>query len=186
MRATERARGYLESPSRTPAWSRSSRWRWAHAANRKAHEVRNAIGPIHRSDAWLGEGVLNEGFYRIAGHPSRDVQFIGSLILASVLLHFLRPVLRLSVHDLRVAAHRLRLEFDHRYGHVIRPNRPPSTADQGVGPSNRVVGPMISIGGSVTTASIRMVGQRQQTVAFIDNEHSRARATRGRSRRCCL
>lgn len=103
----------------------------AHAANRKAHEVLNAIGPIHRSDAWLGEGVLNEGFYRIAGDASRDVQFIGSLILASVLLHSLRPVLGLSVHDLRVAAHRLRLDFDHRYGHLIRPNPSPSTADQG-------------------------------------------------------
>jgi hypothetical protein len=103
----------------------------AHAANRKAHEVLNAIGPIHRSDAWIGEGVLNEGFYRIAGDASRDVQFIGSLILASVLLRSLRPVLRLSVHDLRVAAHRLRLDFDHRYGHLIRPNRPPRQPTRG-------------------------------------------------------
>ena len=75
--------------------------------------------------------MLNEGFYRIAGDESRDVQFIGSLILASVLLHSLRPVLRTSVHDMRVAAHRLRLDFDGRYGHLIRPNRRPSTADQG-------------------------------------------------------
>ena len=102
----------------------------AHAANRKAHEVLNAR-PIHRSDAWIGEGALNEAFHRIAGDASRDVEFIGSLILASVLVNSMRPVLRQSVHDLRVAAHRLRLDFDHRYGHLIRPNRPPSTADQG-------------------------------------------------------
>jgi hypothetical protein len=96
----------------------------AHTANRKAHRVLSAFGLIHRSDGWLGEGALNEGFYRIAGDESRDVQFIGSLILAAVLLRSLRPVLRLSGHDLRVVAHRLRLDFDHRYGHVIRPNRP--------------------------------------------------------------
>lgn len=95
----------------------------AHGANRKARDALHAVGAVRRSDAWIGEGVLNEGFYRIAGDASRDGQFLGSLILASVLLHSLRPVLRLSVHDLRVAAHRLRLGFDNRYGHVIRPNR---------------------------------------------------------------
>jgi hypothetical protein len=109
----------------------------AEAANRKAHEVLDAIPRIHRSDAWIGEGVLNEGFYRVAGDRSRGVQFIGSLILASVLLHSLRPVLGRSVHDLRVATHILRLDFDHRYGHLIRPNRSPSTAGQR--PSNPAI-----------------------------------------------
>lgn len=96
----------------------------AQAANRKANDVIKAIGAIRRSDAWLGQGVLNEGLYGIGGDSSRDVPFIGSLVLASVLLHRLRPVLQLSLHDLRVAGHRLRLDFDHRYGHLIRPNRP--------------------------------------------------------------
>lgn len=97
----------------------------AHATRRKAHELLRPIRAIRRSDAWLGEGALNEGFYRVAGDPSRDVSLIGSLILASVLLHRLRPALQVSLHDLRVGAHRLRLDFDHRYGHLIRPNRPP-------------------------------------------------------------
>jgi hypothetical protein len=97
----------------------------AQAANRKAHKVLKPIRAIRRSDAWLGEGMLNEGLYRIAGESAREAPFIGSLILASVLLHRLRPVLRVSFHDLRVAAHRLRLDFDHHYGHLIRPNRPP-------------------------------------------------------------
>lgn len=93
------------------------------AVSRKAHEVLRVIGPIHRSDAWIGDGLLNEGFYRVAGDQARDVQFIGSLILASVLVHRLRRPLGVSLHDLRVAARRLRLDFDHRYGHLIRPNR---------------------------------------------------------------
>lgn len=97
----------------------------AHAAHRKAHEVLRPIRAMRRRDAWIAEGVLNEGFYRIAGDSSRDVPLIGSLILASVLVHRSRPVAQRSLHELRVGAHRLRLEFDHHYGHLIRPNRPP-------------------------------------------------------------
>ena len=103
----------------------------AHAAGRKTHEVLKPICAIRRSDAWLAQGVLNEGLYRIAGDSSRGVPLTGSLILASVLLNRFRPVLRVSFHDLTVAVHRLRLDFDHRYGHLIRPNRP---ARQPTGP----------------------------------------------------
>lgn len=96
----------------------------AQAAGRETHKLLKPIRALRRNDAWFAEGALNEGVYRIAGDSSREVPLIASLILASVLLHRLRPVLRVSLHDLRVAAHRLRLDFDHRYGHLIRPNRP--------------------------------------------------------------
>ncbi len=94
----------------------------AGAADRKAHQILAAIG-LRRSDAWFADGALNETFYRIGGDASREVPVIGSLILASVLLHRMRPVLNVSLHDLRVIAHRLRRDFDHRYGHLILPNR---------------------------------------------------------------
>jgi hypothetical protein len=92
--------------------------------NERARALLRPFRALRRSDAWFAEGMLNEGFYRLAGEPSRDVSFIGSLILAAVLLHRLRPMMQVSVHDLRVAAHRVRSDFDHRYGHLIRPNRP--------------------------------------------------------------
>jgi hypothetical protein len=95
----------------------------AQAASLRARAVLRALH-LYGSDAVIGEGMLNEGFYRLAGDGSRDVSFIGSLILGAVLLNRLRPVLQLSLHDLRVAAQDLRLDFDHRYGHLIRPNRP--------------------------------------------------------------
>jgi hypothetical protein len=91
----------------------------ADAAGRKVHRVLKAIN-LRSSDACLAEGMLREGYHLIAGGASREVPIIGSLILAAVLM---RPLLRLSLHDLRVAGHELRVDFDHRYGHLVRPNR---------------------------------------------------------------
>jgi hypothetical protein len=96
----------------------------AHAANRKAHEVLKPIRSIRRGDAWLAEGVLSEGLYRIGGESSREAPVLGSVVLAAVLVNSLRPPLRDALRDVRFRAHRFRLEFDHRYGHLIRPNRP--------------------------------------------------------------
>jgi hypothetical protein len=93
------------------------------AANRKAQRFLKALG-LRRSDALIGEGVLNYAFRRIAGEPASELPLIGSLILGSVVLHRLRPLERLSLREMRVAVHHLRLDFDRRYGHLIQPNRP--------------------------------------------------------------
>ena len=94
----------------------------ADAADRKVHRVLKAIRP-RAGDAVIAEGVLRASYHWIAGPASRQVPVIGSLLFATVLL---RPVLRLSLHDLRVAGHELRVDFDRRYGHLVRPNRRPS------------------------------------------------------------
>ena len=102
----------------------------AHFAHGKAHQAVTGPGGPYLSDTWIAGGVLSEGLHAIAGDSARDTPLLGPLIVGAVIAHSLRPVLRVSLHDLRVAGHQLRVDFDHRYGHLIRPNRrrPPARA----------------------------------------------------------
>ncbi len=62
----------------------------------------------------------------IAGDWSRDTPLFGPLVAVVVVGTLFRPVLRVSFRDVRASAHRARITFDHRYGHLVRRNRPHS------------------------------------------------------------
>jgi hypothetical protein len=62
----------------------------------------------------------------IAGDWSRETPLFGSLVVVVVLGTLFRPVLRVSFRDVKASAHRARITFDHRYGHLVRRNRPHS------------------------------------------------------------
>lgn len=100
----------------------------ADAAGSRAHQVISALGMPTSGDTLLGAGVITEGVHGIAGEWARESAAIPALILAAVVGHHLRPWLRLSLHDVRVAVHdtrvmsgRLHADFDRRYGHLLPP-----------------------------------------------------------------
>jgi hypothetical protein len=95
----------------------------ARAAQSKVHDVIAAPGAPTARDTLIGAGILTETVHVIAGDWSREVPAIPAVILGAVIAHHLRPWERLALHDVRAVAHRARIDFDHRYGHLIRPNR---------------------------------------------------------------
>lgn len=95
----------------------------AGAAHSKLHDVIAAPGVPTSSDTFIGAGVLKEAIHLMAGDWSRETPIIPVVIVAAVVGHHLRPWARVSVHDIRAAAHVVRRDFDRRYGHLIRPNR---------------------------------------------------------------
>jgi hypothetical protein len=103
----------------------------AHAAHGKVHDIITAPGAPSMSDSLIGAGILKEAVHLIAGDWSREVPVMPAVIVGAVIAHHLRPWERLALHDIRAMAHRLRMDFDHRYGHLIRPNRPRPLAAAG-------------------------------------------------------
>jgi hypothetical protein len=95
----------------------------AHAAHGKLHHAWTAHGGPTRNDTLIGVGVLNEVVHWLAGDWSREVPVIPASIMAAVIAHQLSPWARHSLHDVRILSHRIRIGFEHRYGHLIRPNR---------------------------------------------------------------
>jgi len=95
----------------------------AHAVHGKVHDVVSAPGMPGWNDTLLGAGALKEAVHVLAGDFSRETPVLPALIVAAVIAHHLRPWARVSLHDVRAISHRVRLDFDHRYGHLIRPNR---------------------------------------------------------------
>ncbi len=77
----------------------------------------------------LGSAVFvgtaaKDAAHLIAGDWSRDTPLFGTLVAVVVLGTTLRPVLRVSFRDVKASADRARIAFDHRYGHLVRRNRP--------------------------------------------------------------
>jgi hypothetical protein len=105
----------------------------ARAAQGKVHELIVAPGAPTARDTLVGAGILTETVHVIAGDWSREVPIIPAAILGAVIAHHLRPWERLALHDVRVVAHRVRIDFDHRYGHLIRRNSRRPLAVSGAG-----------------------------------------------------
>jgi hypothetical protein len=95
----------------------------AHAAHEKVRDIITAPGAPSMSDSFIAVGMLKETVHVIAGDWSREMPVMPAVIVGAVIAHHLRPWERIALHDIRAAAHRLRVDFDHRYGHLIRPNR---------------------------------------------------------------
>ena len=96
----------------------------AETAHRKVHRILTAPGAPELGEAALGASVLTESVRWIAGPGTGDFPLFGPLILFALVGHALRPVLRSTVHGARSSVHRAHTGFDHRYGHIIRRNRP--------------------------------------------------------------
>jgi hypothetical protein len=95
----------------------------AQAVHDKAERVFNVPGPPSQGDTVLVAAALNEALHGIAGAGSRDAPFFGALVTIALLGASVRPALRASFRGIRAVTHDARADFDHRYGHLIRPNR---------------------------------------------------------------
>jgi hypothetical protein len=96
----------------------------AETAHRKVSRVLNAPGAPDLGGLTLGTSALTESARLIAGPGIGDFPFFGPLVLFAVVVHTTRPVLRSAIHGARSSAHRAHAGLDHRYGHIIRRNRP--------------------------------------------------------------
>lgn len=71
-----------------------------------------------------GVGLVKEASYDIAGPWARESSYFGTLLAFALMGASVRLGLRTSTRGVRRVSHQARAEFDHRYGHLIRPNRP--------------------------------------------------------------
>jgi hypothetical protein len=72
----------------------------------------------------LGIGLVKEAAYGIAGPSARGSPYFGTLLAFALMGAGVRLGLRASTGGVRNLSHQARHEFEHRYGHLIRPNRP--------------------------------------------------------------
>ena len=77
------------------------------------------------SDTIIAHGVVRELGYRIVGDSFRETPLFGRLVAIAVLGGLFRPVLRVSLRDLKVSSDWSRAEFYGRYGHLVRRPRLP-------------------------------------------------------------
>ena len=68
--------------------------------------------------------MVKEAAYGIAGPSARESPYFGTLLAFALMGAGVRLGLRASTRGVRNLSHRARHEFEHRYGHMIRPNRP--------------------------------------------------------------
>jgi KaiC/GvpD/RAD55 family RecA-like ATPase len=96
----------------------------AETAQRTVRRALAAPGAPELGQAALGASVLTESARWIAGPGTGEFPLFGPLILLAVAGHVMRPAVRSTVHSVRTSAHRAHSSLDHRYGHIIRRNRP--------------------------------------------------------------
>jgi hypothetical protein len=96
----------------------------AETAHRKVSRVLSAPGAPELGGVTLGTSALTESARWIAGPGIGEFPLFGPLVLFAVVAHTTRPVLRSAIHGARTSAHRAHASLDHRYGHIIRRNRP--------------------------------------------------------------
>lgn len=98
------------------------------AVSSKAAELVKGPNPS-LAGALLGAGVVNESVRGIAGVAPGDSVLFSTLIAMALVGAAVRPVARASWRSAKTMSHQVRADFDHRYGHLIRRNRPrPSAA----------------------------------------------------------
>jgi hypothetical protein len=76
-----------------------------------------------RDNALIGLGILRETAYDIAGPASRSSRYFGTLLGIALIGGGTRIVVKKSAHGVRTLAHHAIADFNHRYGHLIRPNQ---------------------------------------------------------------
>ncbi|HEY6397288.1 MAG TPA: hypothetical protein VIX82_07520 [Solirubrobacteraceae bacterium] len=98
----------------------------AKAVHDKAAQVAPLPAVPSFGDATIATGVLKELGHLVAGESSREIPLFLPLVGLALVGTLVRPVLRVSFREIKVASHRARVGFDHRYGHLVRRNRPHS------------------------------------------------------------
>ncbi len=93
------------------------------AAQRRVQAVPKPSSPT-LPGALLGVGLVKEVAYDIAGPWARESPYFGALLTLALAGASVRLGVRTSTRGVRSLSHKARAEFDHRYGHLIRPNRP--------------------------------------------------------------
>jgi hypothetical protein len=76
-----------------------------------------------RGQSLIGLGILRETAYEIAGPASRSSRYFGTLLGLALIGGATQIAVKKSAHGVRVLSHRATADFNHRYGHLIRPNR---------------------------------------------------------------
>jgi hypothetical protein len=72
----------------------------------------------------FGIGLVKEAAYGIAGPSARKSPYFGTLLALALIGAGVRTGVRASTRGVRRATHTARVDFMHRYGHLVRPNRP--------------------------------------------------------------
>jgi hypothetical protein len=106
-----------------------------------ASATRRRVQSVHRPTpptpigVMFGIGLVKEAAYGIAGPSARKSPYFGTLLAFAVIGAGVRAGVRASTRGVRSASHTARVDFIHRYGHLIRPNRPrPAAPRVGEGP----------------------------------------------------
>jgi hypothetical protein len=76
-----------------------------------------------RGQSLIGLGILRETAYEIAGPSSRSSRYFGTLLGVALIGGATQIAVKKSAHGVRVLSHRAAANFNHRYGHLVRPNR---------------------------------------------------------------
>jgi hypothetical protein len=95
----------------------------AGATQRRVQSVRRPTPPTPIG-VMFGIGLVKEAAYGIAGPSARQSPYFGTLLAFAVMGATARLGVRASTRGIRRLSHQARYEWDHRYGHLIRPNRP--------------------------------------------------------------
>jgi hypothetical protein len=74
-------------------------------------------------DTAIAAAALKASVHGIAGEWSRETPMLGTLVAIAVMGSLFRPLLRVSFRDVKASSHRIRVAFDGRYGHLVRPVR---------------------------------------------------------------
>lgn len=96
------------------------------AAHRNADRLLRGSGGPSGAEVMLGVGALRALVTGISGPQSRDTELSMTLVSIAVVGALLRPALSRSARTIRASSRRVRLAFDHRYGHLIRGSQPPA------------------------------------------------------------
>jgi hypothetical protein len=94
----------------------------ADAARRQMEGI-SAPSPPTLPGVMFGIGLVKESAYRVAGPAARQSPYFGTLLALALMGATVRLGVRASTRGVRSLSHQARSEFDHRYGHLVRPNR---------------------------------------------------------------
>jgi hypothetical protein len=74
-------------------------------------------------DSMLGLATLRELVHGIVGQPYPDSPMLGALVVTAFVGAAVVPVVKGTTRGIEALSRRIRLDFDHRYGHLVRTGR---------------------------------------------------------------
>jgi hypothetical protein len=104
----------------------------AQAIHERAARTLAAPGAPSFGDAVIASGLLRQSAQRIQGTPSTESPALDALVLTAFVAALAIPSVRATLRWVRASTHRFRVDFDHRYGHLVRPSRPRARMPDGV------------------------------------------------------